>query len=122
MIIQVEIDEQAAGIFLHVLNVGRWALPPLEAQRLTNELSHALIATGAIERRRAAASGRQGQAGAPSGGCPGLRAFDSEERARRGHRNVGFRIRPFRCDGCGRWHVSADERNGRRKGAARGGR
>jgi hypothetical protein len=120
VIVQVEIDEQERAIFLHVLTVGRWALPPLEAQRLTNELSHALVATGLLDRRRDSAVLKG--AGAPSGRCPGLRAFDSEDHARAAHRKAGFRFRAFRCEGCGRWHVSADEKNGRRKGARRGGR
>jgi hypothetical protein len=118
MIVQVEIDEQERAIFLRVLTVGRWLLPPLEAQRLTNELSHALITTGALERKRASVR----HAPAPSGRCPGLRAFESEDHARRAHSKAGFRFRPFRCEGCGKWHVSADEKNGRRKGAKRGGR
>jgi hypothetical protein len=118
VIVQVEIED--GGIHLHVLTVGRWALPPLEAQRLTNELSHALVATGLLERRRASAVLKG--AGAPSGRCPGLRGFDSEDHARAAHRKAGFRFRAFRCEGCGKWHVSADEKNGRRKGARRGGR
>lgn len=91
------------------------ALTPAEAQRLARELSHALIAAGALERRRRA------DAPAKPAPCPGKRAYTSRQAARAATESARWRHRAYRCDACGAWHVTNDEKNARGRGG-RGGK
>lgn len=92
------------------------ALTPADAQRLAGELSHALIAAGALERKRRA------DAPAKPAPCPGRRAYTSRAAARAATQGERWRHRAYRCDGCGAWHTTNDEKNARRRGRGRGGK
>lgn len=38
--------------------------------------------------------------------CNGKRAYTSEDRAKRANGTANFRIRPYLCDKCSKWHVA----------------
>jgi hypothetical protein len=38
------------------------------------------------------------------------RAYESAHAARAAHSKAGFRIRPYLCRDCGRWHVTNQEK------------
>lgn len=41
------------------------------------------------------------------------KTFTSIDAAKRAHRKASYRIRVYRCESCGAFHVTNDEKNGR---------
>lgn len=83
-----------------------------ETRRLVSDLTRALFAS-ALPAIKGGAKRVQP--------CPGgRRAFASENAARAANKTARFRYRPYRCDGCGKWHVCNSDKSrdgGRPKGA-----
>lgn len=80
---------------------GRYVLTLPEARRLVSDLTHALFASAAPAIKSGAKRAQP---------CPGRRAYDSENAARAANRKTNFRFRPYRCEGCGKWHVSNQDK------------
>lgn len=40
------------------------------------------------------------------------RSFNSAENAREANKNAPFRVRPYNCDICGKWHVANADKSG----------
>ena len=96
------------------LSITTFHLTPREAQRLARDLSHALIESGVLRSKQRA------DAPAPPARCPGKRGFESEEKARASAKSADWRFRAYECPGCGAWHLTADEKNARRRGVQKG--
>lgn len=52
-------------------------------------------------------------------GCAGKRTWNSASAARRAHAKASFRVRPYECDECRRWHVTNSDKTGHERPMAR---